>query len=283
MIAANRGEYTIELMCRALDVSVSGYYAWRSRAASQREQEDHILLEKIREAHQNSRKLYGSPRIHAVLQQKGIQVSCKRVARLMRQAGIHSARHVRRRTQTTDSEHHRPVAPNLLQRDFSADAPNQKWLGDILGLWTDDGWLYIAALLDTFSRRIVGLSMSAFRNETLVESALHMALGLRFVATGLIHHTDRGSQYTAHDYLDLLSGLGVSVSMSGKADPYDNAMMESFFSTLRLECTELQSFATREAARMVVFEYIMVFYNRYRLHSALGYRSPVDFEVGYIV
>ena len=283
MIAANRGEYTIELMCRALDVSVSGYYAWRSRAASQREQEDHILLEKIREGHQNSRKLYGSPRIHAVLQQKGIQVSCKRVARLMRQAGIHSARHVRRRTQTTDSEHHRPVAPNLLQRDFSADAPNQKWLGDILGLWTDDGWLYIAALLDTFSRRIVGLSMSAFRNETLVESALHMALGLRFVATGLIHHTDRGSQYTAHDYLDLLSGLGVSVSMSGKGDPYDNAMMESFFSTLRLECTELQSFATREAARMVVFEYVMVFYNRYRLHSALGYRSPVDFEVGYIV
>lgn len=283
MIAAHQGEYTVETMCRALGVAVSGYYAWRNRPVSQREQEDEVLLEEIRRVHQNSRKLYGSPRIHAVLQQKGIQVSRKRVARLMRHAGIHSERHVRRRTRTTDSDHTRPVAPNLLQRDFSAEAPNQKWLGDILGLWTDEGWLYLAALLDTFSRRIVGLSMSAFRNEALVASALHMALGLRFVNTDLIHHTDRGSQYTAHNYLDLLTDLGVSVSMSGKADPYDNAMIESFFSTLRAECTELQSFATREAARLVVFEYVMVFYNRYRLHSALDYCSPVDFEAGHIV
>jgi transposase InsO family protein len=283
VIAAHQGEYAVELMCRALGVAVSGYYGWRSRPVSQREQEDQILLEEIRAAHKNSRKLYGSPRIHALLQQKGIRVSRKRVARLMRQAGLRSERHIRRRTRTTDSDHARPVAANLLQRDFSAEAPNQKWLGDILGLWTSEGWLYIAALLDTFSRRIVGLSMSAFRDEALVESALHMALGLRFINHDLIHHTDRGSQYTAHDYLDLLNDLGVSVSMSGKADPYDNAMMESFFSTLRAECTDLQSFATREAARLVVFEFIMVFYNRHRLHSALGYCSPVDFEAGHTV
>ncbi len=281
MISAHQTEYVVETMCRALDVSVSGYYAWRTRTPSQHKLDDAKLLADIRAIHQASRGLYGSPRIHAALEQAGIQVSRKRVARLMREAGIHSLRRVRRRIRTTDSEHQRPVAPNLLDRDFAADAPNQKWVGDILGIWTDEGWLYVATLLDTFSRRIVGLAMSAFRDEPLVEAALRMALGQRVLTGPLIHHTDRGSQYTADDYLAVLKGCGVSVSMSGKGDPYDNAMAESFFSTLRAECIELRRFATRREARLAVFEYIMVFYNRQRLHSALGYCSPVDFEAAH--
>jgi putative transposase len=281
MMAAHEGQYAVETMCRAFGVSVSGYYAWQKRLPRAREQSDDELLKQIRAIHQNSRGLYGSPRIHAALKQAGVCCSRKRVARLMRAAGIHSLRHVRRRVRTTDSNHTHPVAPNLLQRDFSATAPNQKWVGDILGVSTDEGWLYGAALLDTFSRRIIGLAMSAFRDEALVTTALRMALGQRLLVGDLIHHTDRGSQYTADDYLALLDAHHVSVSMSGKGDPYDNAMMESFFSTLRAECTERYHFATRTAARLVIFDYIMVLYNRQRLHSALGYRCPVDFEAAH--
>lgn len=278
MIADQQGKYPVETMCGALGVSVSGYYAWHSRGPSVREQSDEELLNHIRAIHQASRGLYGSPRIHAALHQAGERCSRKRVARLMREAGIHSQRRVRRRVRTTDSNHSRPVAPNLLKRNFSASAPNQKWVGDILGVPTDEGWLYVAALLDTFSRRIIGLAMSAYRDEALVMAALRMALTQRVLVGDLIHHTDRGSQYTADDYLALLRAHGVTVSMSGKGDPYDNAMMESFFSTLRAECTERYHFATRETARLVVFEYVMVLYNRQRLHSALGYHCPVDFE-----
>ena len=183
---------------------------------------------------------------------------------------------------TTDSRHQRPVAANRLARDFSAAAPNQKWVGDIVGIWTEEGWLYLAALLDTYSRRIVGWAMSIYRDEALVTAALHMALTRRNLpdAPGLIHHTDRGSQYTADDYQALLKVAHIQISMSGKGDPYDNAMMESFFSTLRAELTDLQRFPTRQAARTAVFEFIEVFYNRQRLHSSLGYRSPADFEAG---
>ncbi len=278
IIAEHQGECAVATMCQALEVSVSGYYAWRTRQPSARQQRDAELLAHIRAAYEASRGLYGSPRIHAALRAVGICCSRKRVARLMRQAGIHSQRVVRRRTRTTDSRHSRPVAPNLLARDFSASAPNQKWVGDILGIWTAEGWLYLAALLDTCSRRIVGWAMSAYRDEALVTAALRMALGRRQVSAALLHHTDRGSQYTADDYLALLSAYGIAVSMSGKGDCYDNAMMESFFSTLRVECTERQPYATRAAARASVFEFIEVFYNRQRLHSALGYRSPADFE-----
>jgi transposase InsO family protein len=278
MMKAYQGEYAITTMCRALDVSPSGYYAWKKRPVSKRQVADAILLEKIKRIYEASRKLYGSPRVHAVLKNEGLGVSPKRVARLMRQAGLRSQRRMKRRTRTTDSNHQRPVAPNLLERDFNADRPNQKWVGDILGLWTVEGWLYIAALLDTFSRRIIGLSMSAYRDEALVTSALRMAFGQRFTTDETIHHTDRGSQYTAHDYLALLHARDVSVSMSGKADPYDNAMIESFFSTLRAECTDLHTFTNREDARQTVFEFIMVYYNKYRIHSSLDYCSPCDFE-----
>lgn len=284
IIETHREVGVVETLCGALGVSVSGYYAWRGRRVSQHQQSDAVLLQAIRGVYQAGRGLYGSPRIHAALRQQGVSCSRKRVARLMRQAGIHSRRRPKRRVHTTDSRHHRPVAPNLLRRNFSADAPNEKWLGDMLGIWTDEGWLYLAALLDTYSRRIVGWAMSAYRDEALVTQALGMALARREIAqpAELILHTDRGSQYTADDYLALLKAQGIQVSMSNKGDPYDNAMMESFFSTLRAELTDLERFPTRQAARTAVFEFIEVFYNRQRLHSSLGYRSPADFETAHL-
>jgi putative transposase len=281
VVAAVADAYAVELACRMLGVSVSGYYAWRGREPSQREQGDVALLAHIRRVYEGSRGLYGSPRIHAALEQQAIVCSRKRVARLMRQAGWRSRRRMRRRAHTTDSQHERVVAPNLLERDFSAYAPNEKWLGDIVGIWTDEGWLYLAALLDTFSRIIVGWAMSELRDEALVRAALDMALARRGIDGEMIHHTDRGSQYAADDYQAALRLKGVLISMSKKGDCYDNAMMESFFSTLRAELTELVHFPTRDAARTAVFEFIEVFYNRQRLHSALGYRSPADFEATY--
>jgi putative transposase len=275
---------SVERLCGALGVSVSGYYAWRNRPTSQHQQTDEVLLKEIQAASQAGRGLYGSPRIHAALRQQGVHCSRKRVARLMRQQGIHSRRCPKRRVRTTDSRHDRPVAPNRLQRDFSAEAPNEKWVGDILGIWTDEGWLYLAALLDTYSRFIVGWAMSAYRDETLVTTALRMALARRELPqhTDLIQHTDRGSQYTADDYLALLKAHGILVSMSDKGNPYDNAMMESFFSTLRAELTDLEGFSTRQAAQTALFEFIEVFYNRQRLHSSLGYRSPLAFETAHL-
>lgn len=270
----------VEALCRALGVSMSGYYAWRKRQPSQRQQDNAVLLTHIQVVYQAGRGVYGSPRIHAALRQQGVRCSRKRVARLMHQAGIHSRRRPKRHIRTTDSRHTRPVAPNLLARNFSAAAPNEKWVGDLLGIWTDEGWLYLAALLDTYSRLIVGWAMSSTRDEALVQAALGMALRRRDIVPGtnLIHHADRGSQYTADDYLALLRQYGILVSMSGKGDPYDIAMMESFFSTLRAELTDLERFPSRQAARTSVFEFIEVFYNRQRLHSSLGYHDPADFE-----
>lgn len=284
IIETHREAGGVERLCGALGVSVSGYYAWRGRLPSQHQQTDAVLLKDIQRVYQAGRGLYGSPRIYAALRQQGVHCSRKRVARLMHQAGIHSRRRPKRRIRTTDSCHQRTVAPNLLKQDFSAHAPNEKWLGDIVGIWTDEGWLYLAALLDTYSRRIVGWTMSIYRDEALVTEALSMALAGRDIplATDLIHHTDRGSQYTADDYRALLKEHGIQVSMSDKGNPYDNAMMESFFSTLRAELTDLERFPTRQAARTAVFEFIEVFYNRQRLHSSLGYRSPADFETTYL-
>jgi putative transposase len=281
-VAAHQGEYPVQRMCRVLGVSVSGYYAWRQRQPGPRQQSDERLLAQIQTVYAASRGVYGSPRVHAALRQQGTVCSRKRVARLMRQAGLRSRRRPRRRVRTTDSQHTRPVAPNLLQRDFSATAPNQKWVGDILGVWTEEGWLYLAALLDTFSRRIVGWAMSPYRDEALVTAALRMALTGRPLQSSLIHHSDRGSQYAATDYQTLLRAQGITVSMSHKGDPYDNAMIESFFSTLRAECTDLTRFPTRRAARTAMFEFIEVFYHRQRLHSSLDYRTPVQFEAAFL-
>lgn len=284
IIETNGEVGSVERRCEALGVSVSGYYAWRNRQPSQHQQMDAVLLKAIQIAYDAGRGLYGSPRIHAALRQQGLSCSRKRVARLMCQHGLYSRRRPKRRVHTTDSRHPRPVAPNLLRRDFSATAPNQKWVGDIVGIWTDEGWLYLAALLDTYSRCIVGWAMSVHRDAALVTNALQMALVRRDLppTASLIQHTDRGSQYTADDYLALLKANGIQVSMSDKGNPYDNAMIESFFSTLRAELTDLQRFTTRPAARTALFEFIEVFYNRQRLHSSLGYHSPAAFETDYL-
>ena len=280
IVQKSRQEASVETLCGALGVSVSGYYAWRSREPSQREQTDAQLLKHIQAVYQAGRGIYGSPRIHAALHEQGLHCSRKRVVRLMQENGLRSHRRPQRRVQTTDSRHNRPVAPNLLQRDFSASGLNQKWVGDMVGIWTDEGWLYLAALLDTCSRRIIGWAMSLHRDEALVTDALCMALAQRNISdpSALIHHTDRGSQYTADDYLALLKEHHIQLSMSNKGDPYDNAMIESFFSTLRAELTDLQRFPTRQVARTAVFEFVEVFYNRQRLHSSLGYRSPTQYE-----
>jgi len=260
-----------------LSVSESGYYAWCKREPSQRKREDESLGKLIEDAYQNNRQVYGSPRVHAELKAQGVQCGRKRVARLMRERGI-NAKPKRRKVKTTDSQHDNPVAPNLLKRDFTADAPNTKWVADITGIGTAEGWLYLAATVDISSRLVVGWAMSKERDEHLVVKAAKMALTQRRPGAGLVHHSDRGSQYTSQGYVTLLQEYGIQISMSKKGDCYDNALMESFFGTLKEECVERQNYQTRAEARNAVFEYIEVFYNRQRIHSSLDYVSPVTYE-----
>jgi putative transposase len=233
--------------------------------------------ERITRIYHANRQVYGSPRLHAVLRAEGKPCGKKRVARLMRELGL-SAKPRKHRTRTTDSQHEQPVAPNLLNREFTATSPNTKWVADITAIWTAEGWLFLAVVLDIFSRMVVGWAMDAHRDEALVEQAARMALLRRQPEPGLLHHSDRGSQYTAADYRELLAEYGIMMSMSGKGDCYDNALMESFFGTLKTECVDRQSFVSRAQARQVIFEYLEAFYNRQRLHSSLGYVSPVTYE-----
>jgi putative transposase len=279
-IAAHTAEFAVRVMWQALEVSVSGYDAWRRRPPSLRAQTDAALAAQIQTVFVAGRGVYGSPRIHATLRAQGIHCSRKRVARLMQAQQLRAGRPKRRKPHTTDSQHAQPIAPNLLGRDFSAEAPNRKWVADITGIPTQRGWLYLAGILDVYSRRAIGYAMDVYRDGSLVETALDMALASRpLTAAGhLIHHSDRGSQYASTAYRGLLEAYGVHISMSGKGEPYDNALMESFFSTLKAECVERHDFQTPEEARTCVFEYLEVFYNRQRLHSSLGYRSPVAFE-----
>jgi transposase InsO family protein len=277
-IAEHRQDYPVSTMCRVLEVAVSGFYAWLKREPSRRSQQNTGLGEQIVRIYQQNRQVYGSPRIHAVLHAEGQRCGKKRVARLMRELGL-SARPRQHRTRTTDSQHEQPVAPNLLNREFTATAPNTKWVADITAIWTTEGWLYLAVVLDIYSRLVVGWAMDAHRDEALVEQAARMALAQRQPEPGLLHHSDRGSQYTATDYRELLSQSGIVMSMSGKGECYDNALMESFCGTLKSECVDRQSFASRAQARLVIFEYLEVFYNRQRLHSSLGYLSPVTYEL----
>jgi putative transposase len=271
------GEHKVARLCRALSVSKSGYYAWRWRAPSARAGRDSELLTQIRAAHARSRRTYGSPRIHAELHAEGTRCSRKRVARLMRAAGL-SARRPRRAARTTDSKHDRPIAPNLLGRDFTAAAPDRRWAADITYVPTGEGWLYLAVLLDLFSRRVVGHACGASLATALVTEALLLACGRRRPGVGLLHHSDRGSQYASAEYRARLSAAGAEASMSRRGDCYDNAAVESFFGTLKTELVHGRRYATRAEARADIFEYVEVFYNQQRRHSALGYLSPAEYE-----
>lgn len=276
-IADHEGEYEVKRMCQALGVRRSGYYAWRDRPTGLRGQANQELLAQIKREHENSRQTYGSPRIHAALQRKGVVCGRKRVARLMRLEGIVARKPRKRYPVTTQRQPGAIPAPNLLHRDFSAPAPNRKWVTDITFIDTAEGWLYLAPVLDLFSRRVVGWAMADHMETSLVEAALGMALARRHPAAGWLHHSDQGSQYTSSAYQQYLNDHHCQVSMSRVGDCYDNAAMESFFATLKAECATGQ-FATRSMARTAIFEYIEVWYNRQRLHSSLGYLSPVEFE-----
>lgn len=272
------GEFSVNRMCRVLDVSVSGYYAWRHRPVSQRTQANAALLVAIRRIYTESHGTYGSPRIWAELQATGERCAEKRVARLMHQAQLRARGKGKERVVTTDSRHTLPVASNTLNQAFTATAPNQKWVGDITYIATRQGWLYLAAVLDLFSRRIVGWAMADRIDSPLVVAALTMALQQRRPAPGLLFHCDRGSQYASQLYRQALADHGLELSMSRTGNCYDNAVMESFWSTLKAERTDHQDYHTHATARVDIFRYLEGFYNRQRRHSTLGYLSPIAFE-----
>jgi putative transposase len=277
-IDEQRVNVSIVRLCHALGVSTSGYYAGRQREPSQRDRANEALLIHLRAIRVETHETYGSPRMHVELVERGQPCSVNRVARLMRLNHL-AARHKRPyHPKTTCPDATRPVVPNRLAQDFTADAPNKKWVGDITYIPTTQGWLYLAAVLDLYSRRIVGWALDQTMTTDLVRTALEMALGRRQPTAGLLHHTDRGSQYTSAAYQDLLTAHGLVASLSGTGHCYDNAPMESFFGTLKAELIYRTTYATRAAARQDIVSYIEGFYNATRRHSTLGYRSPLDFE-----
>jgi putative transposase len=276
-IAAEKATFPVRVLCRTLEVSRAGFYAWQTRPPAARTQADERLGLEIHAIHAESRQRYGSPRVHAELQHRGHRPSRKRVARLMRQHGL-CARRPRRFRITTNSEHQQPVAPNVLARRFTATAPDTAWVTDITYLWTAEGWLYCAVILDLFSRAVVGWALSAQISRHLTLRALTMALGRRRPPRGLLHHSDRGSQYASADYRRALKTHGIVCSMSRRGNCWDNAVAESFFATLKVELAHAAQWRTRAQAQDDVFEYVEGFYNGQRRHSALGYLSPVTFE-----
>jgi putative transposase len=273
----NREIFSVRRMCGLFEVSASGYYAWRGRAPSERAKANEALVKEIKDIHTESHEIYGSPRVHAELVNRGMRAGRNRVAKLMRAENIQSRRK-RKRQNTTDSRHNYPIAPNLLQQNFLAAIPNEKWLSDITYIPTEEGWLYLAAILDLFSRKIVGWAMEDHMESELVELAFQMAVSNRQKVSGLLHHSDRGSQYAGGVYQTLIQAHRVTSSMSRKGNCYDNAPMESFFSTLKCEWVDWHTYHTRAEARTNIFAYIEGFYNRNRLHSSLGYLSPEEFE-----
>jgi putative transposase len=276
-IDAHREEFPVELMCRVIGVSKSGYFGWTKRDQSARESRKNELVIKIDRIHQGSRKTYGSPRVYKALKGMGEKCSKATVERLMRENEIR-AKTRRKFKATTDSNHTLPVAPNLVKRNFTAKAPNQLWCTDITYLWTDEGWLYLAAIIDVFTRKIVGWAMHERMTQALVLTALDMAVARQRPARGLMHHSDQGSQYAAHEYQRRLWRYGMTCSMSRRGQCWDNALMESFFHTLKTEHVYHEHFTTRQQAKNSVFEWIEVFYNRRRIHSAIGFVSPECYE-----
>jgi transposase InsO family protein len=272
----NRATFPVQTMCEVLEVSPSGYYARRTRPASARERANDALEVEIRAIYAESKRRYGSRKVHAKLRRHR-RVNHKRVARLMRKNGLKSRR-VRRFKGTTHSRHGLPVAPNRLNREFSADQPNTKWVSDITFVPTHEGWLYLAVVLDLFARRVVGWALQERMTRALVMAAFELAARARGRGAGLLFHSDRGGQYASDDFVDLLGVFAVTQSMSRAAEVYDNAVMESFFASYKTECVPDDGFETRAQARGETFEYIEVFYNRQRLHSTLDYLTPVEAE-----
>jgi len=273
-------QYPVKVLCRILDVSRSGYYAWCIRKPSAREMAAEVMIKHIRRVHQMSHRTYGSLRIHAQLKQEGIACGHNRIARLMHKEEIFGQRKYRKIT-TTNSKHTYPIAFNILNRQFHADQPNEKWVTDITYIHTLEGWLYYAGILDLFSRKLVGWEMAAQMTTDLVERALRMALYQRQPPKGLLIHSDRGSQYASNQIRRILASNQIVVSMSRTGNCYDNAVMESFFSTLKCEWVDFQKYTSRIQARKDIFAYTEGFYNTVRLHSSLGYLSPVMFEEKY--
>jgi len=277
-IDEHRGEFTVGLMCEVLGVTRGGYYAWRGRPESSRARRNSELVRQIEAVHRESRGTYGSPRVHKALEGQGQSCSVNTVAKLMRRAGVRARTARRFVVRTTDSRHDHPVAPNVLDRQFYPERADAVWVGDITYIPTAEGWLYLAVVLDLFSRRVIGWATADHMRSELVGQALEMALKQRRPAGPLLHHSDRGVQYASGDYQRLLASHGLEVSMSRTGECYDNAVMESFFGTLKQELVHQARYASRAAAHGSLFEYIEVFYNRQRLHSTLGYRSPVQYE-----
>ena len=279
-IEKHRDEYPVTLMCRILEVTRSGYYEWGKQPLSARKMADLLLLIHIKDIFEQSRQTYGSYRILAELTEQGIRCGRKRVARLMQEYNLEPKTVRPFRVITTDSNHNLAVAPNQLNQVFTADRPDQIWLTDITYVPTAQGWLYLAVVLDLYSRRIVGWAMSDSLHRQLVIDALQMAITIRQPPPGLLHHSDRGSQYASDEYQALLTQTRMvgTVPVSRKGNCYDNAPVESFFGTLKTELVFHQQYATQAEARQDIFEYIEVFYNRFRRHSALGYKSPVKYE-----
>ncbi len=279
-IREHRREYSVKRMCQLLGVTRSGYYAWQPEQVGPRELENQVLAEQIRKEYKISRQTYGSPRIWARLRGQGLSCGHHRVARLMRSEGIRPQKRYRRYPVTTQRQPGVIPAPNRLNQDFSATLANTKWVSDFTYIDTAEGWLYLAIILDLFSRKVVGWAMSAHMNTALVETALHMAVRTRQPKSTLLHHSDQGSQYTSAVYQSSLADRNIQLSMSRVGNCYDNAVAESFFGTLKAECATHQ-FATHAQVRTTIFEYIEVWYNRQPLHSTLGYLSPIEFEQQY--
>jgi putative transposase len=270
--------FPVEIVCEVLAVSRSGYYAWSKRPPSVRTRRREELAARIRAVHEQNRKVYGSPRVCRALVAQGQSVCENTVADIMHERQIRAKTKRKFVPCTTDSRHQQPVADNLLDRQFDADGPDRKWAADITYIRTDQGWLYLAGVIDLCSRKIVGWSMADHLQTDLVSDALKMAIARRRPGQGLLHHSDRGVQYASDDYTHLLLSHGMTISMSGKGDCWDNAAAESFWATLKTELVNHERYATHDEARASIFEYIEVFYNRKRLHSSIGYVSPETFE-----
>lgn len=277
LIDARKKAWPVSLMCDVLNVSRSGYSDWRARGPSQGAQSNHALDQRIRAIFAHHRQRYGVPRITDALHDEGTKCSKNRVARRMQALGL-KAIQAKKFKVTTDSTHSKSVAPDLLERDFHAATPNQKWVSDISYVWTDEGWLYLAVVMDLYSRAIVGWSMHRRMTQHLVCDALTMALFRRHNPTGTILHSDRGSQYCSTRYQRLMRNHGLRCSMGRRATCYDNAAMESFFHTLKVELVHREHYVTRRRAQSSIFEYIETYYNRQRKHSAIGHRIPMAFE-----